>query len=637
VSDLWVEASIDVEARDSALRMMQNKVAVASVWPFLALAQSESEFEHRLALAMDRITEKVESSVLDGLVASLREDYQMLVGPAEGNAEESLKPRQSSLSTQAEADPLWSEFHGTETPQEQGQRQGGELWEGLSHGLGFADSDHMKTNSQNESMMDLHRNYAGGTGRFAFDENGDPNYTVQHPQGWTARDFGGPDLQVGHVATGNDVHDAIDVSDERGQRVPGIKEHHLHAVLGDWANEHGDEYANHLGRTDPRMGRWNRQHRASVAPQQTEPMQVFHVASGRWVTVQAAAQPAPPEAGPETNNTGGFPVEVDGPDPWNPMNGTMPLPPNSAVEPANRFPAEPQPWTVPPNAGWVDRPMNLQQQAAVGDPRYVDEGVETGPGPNPNFFGQGTTGLTGDGYAPNVSLEEPDERVDMYGTVQPEQSTGTGPGQTRGYSNKESAFRGTRVTTQFFDPTDRSVRMMHTADDTSSDTSDDLMSDNPFTPTDTSSTDDSASTPTPPPSMTQGGPGAEAMPPSGSGSDDPSGSDAAAKTSIRHHADDVRERPTMFNPSGAGDEYTSNTWEGPLKTAPRQGPEERGINTPQQAQRPIPQNSSSNGGQGQMDEDEEEEEDEGRREAARRYLFSVASFAASHAMAEAAR
>jgi hypothetical protein len=149
---------------------------------------------------------------------------------------------------------------------------------------------------------------------------------------------------------------------------------------------------------------------------------------GGWFMMQAVASPgaenpslsSEEEAGPETGNSGTFPVEVNGPDPWNPMNGNVPLPPSNVVQPVNRFPAEPQQWVSQPGSQWIEHPMQFNPpnpaHTAVGDPRYVDEGVETGPGPNPFSFDRGTEGVQGQSgqFPEDVSLSEPDERVDLY-------------------------------------------------------------------------------------------------------------------------------------------------------------------------------------------------------------------------------
>lgn len=84
MSDLWFEASRDVEA-DNATRALTNaKIAAAGVWPFLAVAESDDEFDLRLDYAMPRIASVVEEDSLDALLASLREDWKALRDFPEG-------------------------------------------------------------------------------------------------------------------------------------------------------------------------------------------------------------------------------------------------------------------------------------------------------------------------------------------------------------------------------------------------------------------------------------------------------------------------------------------------------------------------------------------------------------------------
>jgi hypothetical protein len=127
---------------------------------------------------------------------------------------------------------------------------------------------------------------------------------------------------------------------------------------------------------------------------------------------------AGPEAGPNTGSDGQFAQMA--PDPWNPMNEQYPMPPSQ--------------WVVPPNAGWIERPMNFGKTSAAG---YVGEGVQTGPGQNPNYFTD-TEGVEGTanqgGFPADVALPEPDERVDAYGAVPPVQSGGSTGGDVS-YSN----------------------------------------------------------------------------------------------------------------------------------------------------------------------------------------------------------
>lgn len=502
MSDLWVEASLDVEAEQLAERMVYAKVAAASVWPFLARSTSTGEFEHRLALSYRHLANAVEPALLNSLVASLRDDY------AQTAAHESAVQREAIRTTA-------------------NQRQ---------------------------------------------------------------------------------------------------------------ANQH------------------------QAAPTRPQSVEYFDRQRGGWVRAltAAAGPPAPenpgtgdttPEQGPMTGETGTYPVMVDGPDPWNPMNGKLPLPPGSAVPPANRFPAQPQPWTSTPESAWREQPMNFSppggQRAAArtstnpydpttqpvawvhwerlaastespfqphgpaGDGAYTDEGTESGPtgGQNPNYFGADSEGLqsTDGGFPEDVALPEPDERVDMYGDM----STPTSQAPMGGMP----PATGWLHQPQFFDP-----RLAATTN---------FVDDNPYQDT-LDQTETPIAPPEPPGSMTPGGPGAEVGsggPTSGSSPMDPSGSDMAAKTGMWRQAEDYRGRPSPSNPTGVGDDYTERTWNAPLQQAPRQDINERGANTPQRAAPPIPQNSSSNGGAGGEEEEDDDEDD--RREAAlRRYVQTVALRAA---------
>lgn len=130
-----------------------------------------------------------------------------------------------------------------------------------------------------------------------------------------------------------------------------------------------------------------------------------------------------------------------------------------------------------------------------------------------------------------------------------------------------------------------------------------------------------------PPSMTQGAPGAEAMPSPGAGSQNtPTPSVGAGGASsipttgtlnprVAHFfhvgEDMVRSRPSSQNPNGVPDEYSANTWNGPLETHPRQDAGQRGANTPQAPSSPIPQISSSdNPGANERSAQQDEEEDD---------------------------
>jgi hypothetical protein len=89
VTDLWTEASRDLEAENQSLRMAEAKVNVARLWPFLALAQSLPEFGHRLALAGDHIANAVPVDLLEPVVSSLVEDFRAVLAAKDAEDEES--------------------------------------------------------------------------------------------------------------------------------------------------------------------------------------------------------------------------------------------------------------------------------------------------------------------------------------------------------------------------------------------------------------------------------------------------------------------------------------------------------------------------------------------------------------------
>ena len=182
------------------------------------------------------------------------------------------------------------------------------------------------------------------------------------------------------------------------------------------------------------------------------PIQIWHAAKCQWVTVTASAPGNPayfsggPEEGPNTEQPGSYPVEVGGPDPWNPINGNLPLPPTNVIEPANRFPAEPQAWTVPPDKAWVEHPMQFPTGPGAGrQAKHVQ--ADTPPSnsagfqpeqSNPNYFDQGRTGLESEesaAFPVDLALPEPNERVDLYQNAMPSgggHGGGAAPGEFSG-------------------------------------------------------------------------------------------------------------------------------------------------------------------------------------------------------------
>jgi ribosomal protein L37E len=162
----------------------------------------------------------------------------------------------------AEGDDLEDRVNAAVPREAEGHAVGDHLWEGLSHAMGFSDSEHMKTHRQNNEMAELQHTFKGN-GKHGFDEGGEPFYKVSHPSGWTLSANAGPYAEVGHEATPDETHDAIDIGkyDDRGNhvRTPGYGHEHLTKELDNFVRDHGQEYAESMG--DPRINRWNRSRR----------------------------------------------------------------------------------------------------------------------------------------------------------------------------------------------------------------------------------------------------------------------------------------------------------------------------------------------------------------------------------------
>jgi hypothetical protein len=116
MTSLWLEASRDIEADEAELSFNKAKIATASLWPFLALANSEEEFEHRLALAIDQIERRIpRTASLQRVVDSFRDDYKIYREAADAEDEEpdddsdDVKPWEKEASVQVfhEASQQW--------------------------------------------------------------------------------------------------------------------------------------------------------------------------------------------------------------------------------------------------------------------------------------------------------------------------------------------------------------------------------------------------------------------------------------------------------------------------------------------------------------------------------------------------
>lgn len=83
MTDLWVEASRDVEAELERERMVRAKTAASNLWPFLSSARSEREFGHKLALCEPQLENLFpDDEFREKVTASLHQDYLVVTGAA---------------------------------------------------------------------------------------------------------------------------------------------------------------------------------------------------------------------------------------------------------------------------------------------------------------------------------------------------------------------------------------------------------------------------------------------------------------------------------------------------------------------------------------------------------------------------
>lgn len=651
MTDLWVEASRDLEAENAEAQLILAKMATASLWPFLALAKTEGEFNHRLALAEPQIDSAVPDVILrDKVVASFRDDFVGMVYQAADapSSTEDLRKRRNleALKAREEAEANGEEYDPSD-----------EDW-------------------RRKGSVEFFHEASGQWIRLAV-ENAQPH---------------------------NPSYD--DPTPEAGPET-GIESRHFPTAIPDPYNPINAEYpAQPQAWIVPPDKAWIERPMNFAPYQQATARTRVTAAAVEWEHSKSGNEAFGFKPGTETEI-----AHILSPTPGNQARRHWAhYYPNGFDTPEDQehhFPVE----SIEHGMQQIERlhanrPKSASVRTAtpgvtlpVGqDSHYTDEGVETGTGPNPNFFAGGTEGATGDpqaSFPADVSLDEPDERVEWYNNTPPQPITaakdnhgvcaGDGCGRPvyrkgddwfhlDGDSNHhvllhsthpwvqqrisarvqaeykyvhqrgdkwvitqkgtgkvlsehdsqddaEASFRAMMMhkhegsVAEFHDPFDQSVRMVRRADVSSSDmgTGQDA------------STDAGGATPNPPPSMIPGGPGAEAAPmpqtiPNAGVSTNPFAGGGGATggnptptmpptLAERRLAADVRERPSAQNPSGVADEYDSNTWEGPARQRPMQGAEERGINTPQRPHQPIPQMSSTDMERPEEQADEEDEED----------------------------
>lgn len=584
IADLWTEASIDVEAEAAVERLTRAKVAVASLWPFLSLARTPGEFEHRVALAAESIAERVPVELIEPVTASLREDFALLHTAADDDGDADDEGGEDD----GDDKPDWlKEKIGSAQPApEQGHRVTAYYDEGLGRWVA-ADDD-------------------------ATAGKGNPWYFSGGPEAGPAT---GETNQFPTFPLGNSG-DPWNPINEQYPMQPGA-----------WTTPPGGEWRespmNFTPPGGPNQGRMGSRLPFSGARQVGDIAScadcghpIKRYADGGWGHVNA---PDYHEAGPSSDK-----VHKD----WS-RSG--------------------------PEFGRYTNPV-------TGGHRTAQEGVEGRPGPNPDYFAGGGEGAAGDqqgGFPADVSLPEDanDWMVDQYGAVPPQHSSGTtGTTAYHRYATEENPapdsdanlgtdfdssqeaerYRRARAGEDpgsrdsspvtgarhhsFFDPADPGVRMVAVGEDP-------FGTDNQFDPQSASA---AGNAPAAPPSMTPGGPGAEAMPPIPSGVPQttsprqmPGGGGAApggmaspvpnspdpqmARASFQRRAD-VRERPDDRNPFGTDDPFDAMNWESGVNQRPRQRIEDMRPNGPQNPGAREPIRTVTSPQPGQREEPEEEDE-----------------------------
>lgn len=76
---MWDNAVRDIDSEQHAQVVAKATVALSGTWPFLAAAQSNEEFNHRLALMQEQIEQITPGNVLNEVVAGLRSKFEAVL------------------------------------------------------------------------------------------------------------------------------------------------------------------------------------------------------------------------------------------------------------------------------------------------------------------------------------------------------------------------------------------------------------------------------------------------------------------------------------------------------------------------------------------------------------------------------
>lgn len=386
MSDLWVEASRDIEAENAETELTLAKMATASIWPFLALAASDVEFDHRLALAepqIDRLVPKV--AVREQVLESFREDFREVTAlktaveiTYQPNDEfrKNIIRRQLNMRDEAERN---GEEYEPEDAEEDWRREGS-----LQAGDEFFHA-------------------ASGTWM---------RVAVETP--------------TGH-------NPSYDDNTPEGGPATGIESRNFASAPPDPYDPINGEYPLQPSAwTVPPDKAWV-ERPMNFAPYQTQASR--HVAAVEWEHSDSGDQAFGFEPG-TSNEIAHILRPYSGSDQY--VANYYPKGFDTPEGQEQRFPVQ----SIEHGKSEVERRHHGSKRTAnefgtsvpVGEgSHYTDEGVETGLGPNPNFFSGGTEGATGDpqsAFPADVSLDEPNERADWYqNPQQPVSMDSTGLGQ----------------------------------------------------------------------------------------------------------------------------------------------------------------------------------------------------------------
>lgn len=631
--DLWTEASRDLEAEHAQLRLFEAQQRTADLWPFVALAQTDEELNHRIALIQDTLTARVpdislHGALIEGLTANMHiQGYSADLDDDTGGAGE---PETSSSGFATDGSSLQDQDGTPDVTASKhlqiwnvAQRRWAAAEETPGNPAYFSGGQELGPNT-------------GNTGTYPVEVDGpDPwnpingklplpptnvippaNRFPAQPQPWTVP----PDKQwiehpMNFGAGPSAAHSGLKTHAGYGQPMVGIE-----------FPADGVMRTLHTAGTpqSPRDG---------FQPEQANP---FYFSEGR--------------TGLESEESAGFPIDQALPEPDERVDlyqhatpatgGAGDNHPGEFAGPAVNFTVPPQYVTSARNNGGAcascGRPVYRQgskwhhldehlrgdhqvmldanhpwvQQMAHSSAKAAEPRIRKVRGGYAVFTPGGERQTKAMLYSAALKVKQANQYIHQQSDGQwviTQKGTGKVLSHHDSKEMAEEAFSAMEMHKH------EGSRLIFTAD--GSDPSAAAGMGMPSTG------GSPMQTPAPPvpPSMTQGAAGAEAMPPMAKppvGSGNPTTASRASldpRVAVLFHvADEVRGRPTNENPGGVPDEFDANTWEGPLKTHPRQSPEQRGINTPQLPRSPIPQISSSDNpgaNENSAQEDENDAED----------------------------